>query len=477
MVSRRTFLSTLGAAALAGCLGDDDGDGDADASPTPDPDGTPTRTGSDGDDDETPEHTRPPTTTPEYWPPDDWSPAWSLGVDRTHVTDIRVAGDVAYVAAIDPSGSEMGETTVAALPSESREFDWTASLPGETVAQSQGENARPNPPAVLVDGDSLLVVTGDDTGGRWNELSMLDRTSGDRQWSLRRDRRFDVLGVRDGVVYALARAFRRRTTDHYHGTDTPTPTPRDATLLAVDRSNGTVRWSREFRGVKAGAVGPESVFLGVMNELVALDHGGNRRWRYRGTHPTHSVFPADGGAYFLTQPDWGRLVAHGVDAGESERWRSELHASRSATYDGDLFVGGDRFGRFAPDGSVVWRTQEYAQWMVFAPADDRVYTRTGAMADAVGAYGLADGERAWTFDPPISNAWPETASADVVVAGGIGDQGRPLYRVDPDDGVATGRYLNPEREVSRATVFGDVVLGGTGDYDEGGEVLAFPIKD
>lgn len=460
MVSRRATLALLGSA-LGGCVS---GRG------TPSPDRTPTPTdGTDpppATDDPTPD----PNTPPEGWPPADWTPDWTHGLPVSHVLGIDALDGRLLVTASDGQGP----TVLQSYDPGARAVRWEREFAGEAVANSMHPGGtRPRIWGVTDAGDTLLSVTGRVDDREWAELHALDPATGEERWSLRRRRRLLVRGLADGAAYVVSRAFEEKSTDHHHGSDTPTPEPLAASLLAVDLADGSVRWSRDFTGVGDVAADDSGVYVTVMDRLLGFDHDGTRRWRVTGGSRGKRVCPTADVVYHVSKPEWDRTVVRGVGRDGSVRWTRRFRADESAAHDGRLYVAGDRLSALGPDGSLDWQADGYAGTLTFGPAGETVYVRTGAQADAVGAVALADGSRRWTFDPPITNAWPEGATAGTVVAGGIGEVGMPLYRVDAASGEATARYLDDDPLVTRP--FGDHVFAGIGDYERGATLLALPV--
>jgi outer membrane protein assembly factor BamB len=358
----------------------------------------------------------------------------------------------------------------------SRSVQWSRELPGEAVENSMLQRAQVLRNWGVTDaGDTLLAVTGQSR--QWTELHALDPATGEDRWSLRRERTLAVRGVVDGTLYVLAREFERRTTADHFGTDTPTPEPRSATLYAVDRTDGSVRWRREFTGVGAVAADDSGVYVAERSLLLGFDHDGNRQWAVQANASAHDVSPGPEGIYYVTNPEWDRTVVRGVGRDGTVRWTRRFAADESVRHGDRLYVAGDRLAAVRPDGTLAWQSPGNAGRVTFAPAGDRAYVRAGWQADAVDAVALDDGTRQWTFDPPIANAWPESATDESVVAGGIGEfpdgVGQPLYRVDAASGEATARYLDQDPITTRP--LGEHVFAGTGNYETGGQVLALPL--
>jgi outer membrane protein assembly factor BamB len=472
MVSRRAMLALLGGS-LGGCLGDRD----ETTEPTGQPAHSPTRVGEQSAEtppSEDPDETPDPNVPPERWPPEAWTPEWTHRLSVTHVVGLDAVDGRLVVTATDNRGT----TVVQSYDPRSRSVQWSREFRGEAV-----ENAMVDRPqghrnwGVTAVGDTLLTVTGRASDQQWSELHALDAETGEVRWSLRRKRTLLVRGLHDGGLYVLARAFRATPTGHYHGSATPTPEPLEAAVLAVDIDDGSVRWRRAFTGVDAVAADDAGVYVVEMNRLLGFDHGGTRRWSVQGNARGEAVFAGPSVVYFVSKPSWNSTVVRGVGHGGAVRWRHRFDADEAVRRGGRLYVAGDRLQAVRPDGTTAGSSPGYAGRLTFGPAGERVYVRTGRQADAVSPVDLGDGSRAWTFDPPIDNAWPESATEETVVAGGIGDTGdgvgQPLYRVDASSGEASARYV--ERDPITTRPLGDHVFVGAKDYEDGGRVLALPL--
>lgn len=463
MVSRRSLLALL-SSSLAGCLGSEG----PSTSPTKRNStvstrtkSTPTRTGTD------PPST-PTSTSPEEWPPPEWNADWHHDLAAWGVLGLDFVDDRLIITA----GAQNEKTVIESFNPTSRTVDWTRELAGGSAADSvvRREGITRSWGVSRV-GESLLAVTeSQDNSG--SKLHALNRETGEREWSIQREKRLLVRGIANGVVYVVGKEFRKNETSHPHGSDTPTPVPRDAELLAVDQTDGSIRWSRRFTGVGDVRADDRGVYVAEMNRVAAFGHNGDRMWTVRGDHRGDAVFPGEEIIFFVTKPRWDRMFVRGVTPSGEVRWRKRFDADAALLYEGDLYVARDSLWALRADGSIRWRSPGRAFHLVFNEDGDEMYVRTGKRADAVDVVALDDGYRRWRFDPPISNASPRVASAGTLVAGGIGDSGTPLYRVDTSHGRATGRHLG---EHFGATPKGDHVFVGTQTEDIGARVLALPL--
>lgn len=461
MPSRRSALALLGAA-LGGCVGRDH-PGTASETDSDDP-ATDTSTGVSNGQSE-PSDVDP--GTPDDWPPDEWAPAWSVDVSENHVLGIDVDDDRLLVTA-----NSNDRSTVFALDPVSRERYWSTELGGRALSRSIPDPNHARGWGVTVVDDAVLVATEREPGRPPTVLHGLGRSTGERRWSLERDEQLMVRSVVDGTAYVHGQYVSETPTTHAHyGSESPSPTPKPSSVYAVDVADGSVRWSTTRDGIRHLAAGASGVYLAVMNRLVAFDHAGTERWTIAADHLSRDLLVADGGLFFVTMPDWARSVVRRVEAEGTERWTEQVRADETTVHDGALYAAGRGVWRFGRDG-LEWETPVYAGWPTFGPDDGSLYLRTGRQADAVSALSTDDGAREWAFDPPLSNAWAECATANAVVAGGIGDAGQPLYRVDADSGIPTGQHLGVDPLV--VAPYGETVLVGGGSHEVGGgRLLAF----
>lgn len=461
MVTRRATLALL-ASALGGCFGRQD----PPSEPSETPSYSPTATSYETDTGPTPDR----NTPPDEWPPAEWTPDWTHTVPVSHVVGLDVVDDRLIITANDHPDT----TVIQSFDPASRSVDWSRELPGGALENSMLERTMVQRNWGVTDaGGTLLAVTVSGREREWTELHALDPGTGDERWSLRRNRSLAVRGLVEETVYVVSREFEPQTTEHHHGSDTPTPEPRAARLLAVDLADGTVRWSREFTDIGAAAADADGVYVAVTNRMLGFDHDGSRRWRAEADARGKAIFAGSEVVYYVAKPEWDRSVVRGVGHDGDVRWQQRFDADESIRHGDRLWVAGDELAAVRPDGSLAFESSTFSGRMTFAPSGERAYVRTGRQADAVAAIAAADGTRQWLFDPPINNAWPEAATDEWLVAGGIDHSGQPLYRVDAASGEATARYLDQDPLVTRP--MDEYVFAGTGRYEDGGQVLALPL--
>jgi hypothetical protein len=461
MVSRRATLALL-AGTLGGCIGGPDPASETPETVTSPPPSSGTET--------QPEPAPDPDTPPDDWPPEEWTSDWTHDVPVSHVVGLDVVDGRLIITANDNPGN----TVVQSYDPASRSVEWSRELTGEATAHSTLQRStRLRNWGVTDAGGTLLSVTGGKPEHDWTELHAIDTDSGEERWSLGRERSLAVRGLVDETAYVFAREFEEQPTEHHHGTDTPTPEPVGANLLAVDLTDGSVHWSRDFTGIGALSADDRGVYVAVMNRLFGLDHDGSRQWRIRGDSRGKAIFPGSDVVYYVAKPEWNRMVVRGVSHDGDVRWTRRFEADEAVRYDDRLYVAGNSLVAVQPDGTLAWTADGSAGRLTFSPSGERVYVRSGDRADAIRALALDDGSPRWLFDPPINNAWPEAVTDETLIAGGIGEIGQPLYRVDAATGDTTARYLYEHAITTRA--FGDYLYAGIGRYEEGGQVLALPL--
>jgi hypothetical protein len=428
MVSRRDSL-LLGASALAGLAGCSNGSGGspqtgAADTPTGTPEATPTDTAtptpagplvSDGP-------TRTPGTVPE------WTSAWTRAFDGRNVLGIDADEDTLY-ATLSADGGPAG---VAAVAPGDGTVRWKREFAGEAVRGAKAASGPTDLWGVTLAGDAVYAASGNTEDREWSAVRALSRADGSRRWSLRRERRVGVAGVLDDRVVVTATEFRERRpasttpapTDRGTATRTATPVPPETAVLGVDAASGEVRWERTFRGVADVAVGAD-VHVAGANGLVSLAPDGSRRG-----HPeaaaTNRVVTADGRVYYRTEG--GTLHAVGPD-GEAA-WGVSVPERDLLVGDDRIYAGGDRVVAVTPDGEVAWRDDDPGGWLFRDPDGDTLYARAGRRADRAAAYDVGGAER-WTFVPPGTEAWPETATSEAMVATAITGESadEPFYTV------------------------------------------------
>jgi len=449
MVSRRrTLRIAAGAlAGAAGCLGDRDGStpgGSPSGSPATMDDETPDDDPTPGDDD-TPDG---PVTTPGEVP--EWRPEWTLTFEGRSVLGLDAADGLLYATLAGD-----GASAVAAVdPREGAEL-WRTPAEGGAVAGSHAADrgiAR-GKWGVTPAGAVVYAVAGPADDNEWSALHALDRSTGERRWSLRRERELAVAGVADGLVVATGLEFFPGEGETPVGHETPAE-PLVTEVYGVDAADGTVRWTREFAGVADATTGPGGAYVAADDRLVALGRDGATRFTYARGPATRVVAGGDR-VYYLTGEDEGATV-HGVAPGGGADWTRSLPVGELLVDGGRLYAAGDDVAAVAPDGTVAWRDGAHGQWLLTDPAGRTLYTRAGGMADRATAYDAAAGDERFTFAPPSSNAWPEAATDDAVAVTAITPESgafNTVYAVD-GDGRATAA-------MERETVFDALGLDGT----------------
>lgn len=411
MVSRRHALRIAGGAlaglsGLAGCL-------DPAESTARDPSPTATDGPTEGPTERTSEPT---TTTDESSKLPGWSPSWTLPIPEKHVLGLDPAGDLLVAT----SSAEGGPSAVAALDPVAREVVWRAEFEGEAVGGSDAghRSIARDGWGVTVTGERVLAVTGRADSYDWTAVRAVDRASGEREWSLRKERRLAVRGVAGGTVFVTGLEFFEPDSAH----DAPEE-PLTSVLYAVDVDSGSVGWSGEFAGVEGVAVGDDGVYVAAGDELLAFGLDGTRRWTFEGDAAPWSVHAANDRIFFLDEDDRRQSTVYGLSRGGEPAWEKRLPI-REVLLDGDRLYGGGRSPlSIESDGSVAWRHQGgYGKWLMLSPDGETLYTRSGAGGDRARAYRADDGDVRWTYEPPdlsSPNAWPVAATDEVAVVEGI----------------------------------------------------------
>jgi hypothetical protein len=458
MVSRRRLLR-LGAGAVAGtatttgCVGSPRrGDGTASADTA-----NATESAPNGADDA--------PTTPGDLPR--WSPDWTLSFDDWHVLGLDVDD------AADADGSlyvtlsrDGGDSAVAAVDPGDRSVRWRTPMDGEAVGGSHASYQRiaRGGWGVTLDRDTVYAVAGRADEREWTALHAFDRASGDERWSLERDRELGVAGVSAGLLVATGLEFFPPADQTPVSHQTPEE-PLKTVVYGVDPTDGAVAWERTFTAVEDVAVGEWGVVVATDGGLVVLGRDGARRFTV-GDGPATRVEVAGDRAFVLTGEDEGATLS-GVAANGDVDWRYDAPVHELCLAGDRLYAGGDAVVALDADGTVVWRDDDYGQWLLFDPDGDTLYTRSGVQQDAATAYDAAGGER-WTFDPPSNNAWPEAATKDSLVATAItaedaDDPFKTVYAVD-SAGEATASF-------GRDTVFDAVGVADTAYLADGRSTL------
>ncbi len=435
MVTRRRTLR-LGAAILAaasGCLSRQSGRRTASPETTPSPHETPTRTPGDpssGTPDDTATDTPDdvPTRTPDD--PPEWGPAWTMPFDGWSVLGLTSDEERLY-ATLSTNG---GPSAVAAVDPSGQEVLWQTESEGEAVfgSHSSFQQIARGQWGVTVTDERVYVVAGFVDEREWSAVHALERETGDRRWSVRRERGLSVVGTADGTVVATGLEFFPSPGETPAPTHTTPESPLSTAIYALDAADGTVRWTREFDDVQDVAV-RNGVYVGAGERLVGLDFDGSERFTYEQGPPTQ-VVASDDRVVYLTGDD-ETATLHGLAPSGDREWRRSVPV-RELLLDGDrLYAGGGTVAALSGNGRMVWRHDHHGQWLLLAPGRGRLYTRSGIRMDSATAYD-AEGGASWRFDPPSNNAWPAAATQDAVAVEAITPDGdgpdRTLYAVDAD---------------------------------------------
>ncbi|WP_336025461.1 PQQ-binding-like beta-propeller repeat protein [Halobellus salinisoli] len=460
-VSRRRFLrfgagAVAGTLGTAGCLGERGGDA-ADPTEAAPADASPA--------DDAPPLDDGPTTRPGDLP--EWTPDWTVSFDDSNVLGLDVDeatasgdtdADLLYATLSDDEGS----SAVAAIDPAERSTVWRREMEGEAVGGSHaayGRIARGGWGVTLTD-DALYAVAGAADEREWTALHAFDRASGDRRWTFERDRELAVAGVSEGLV--VARGLEFFPPPGVTPTSHQTPEEPLATVVyAIDATDGRLAWKREFTAVRDVAVSSRGACVATDDRLAGLDRDGDDRFALDAT-PATWVEVADDRLFVLSGAGEGATLS-GVAPNGDVDWRLDAPVEE-LLLDGDrLYAGGEAVLAVETDGSVVWRDDDYGQWLLLAPDGDALYTRSGVGADAATAYDVSGAER-WTFAPPSNDAWPEAATADAMVATAITGETadepfKTVYAVDGDGEATAARGID--------TVFDAIGLDGTAYLADG----------
>jgi outer membrane protein assembly factor BamB len=235
--TRRRLLTVGGglAAALAGCTGRRDVSDGSPGTPTDSPSRTPT-------DGSTPTPTDSPT------PGAGEHVAWRRSVEGSVDVAPAAAAGVAYVGT--------AEGTVHALAGDDGTERWSVSV---------ADPVR----GVVATGDDVFAVVGTTGLGDDHQVVALGADDGTERWRFAPDEWWlTVVGARGGTVYVAT------------GDDALAPDGQ--TLYAVDRGDGTARWSGEVGDPVDGLVTDEAVYVPTYGRLYAFDHDGDVRWSHEG---------------------------------------------------------------------------------------------------------------------------------------------------------------------------------------------------
>lgn len=444
MVSRRRLLRLgAGAAAAAGCLDNSRRGDDAAVSTTATATESTRRTSEAVEPD--------PTTTPDDLP--EWTPDWTLPFDGWQVLGLDATADDALFATLN---RENGRSALAAVSLADESVRWRTEMEGEAVSGSNASSRRiaRSGWGATVESHAVYAVAGMPDERTWTALHAFDRATGERRWSLERDRRLAVAGVSAGLVVATGLEFFPPPDETPTSHETPEE-PLTTVVYGLDHTEGSVVWEREFTAVTDVAVSEWGVVVASEDGLVVLARDGETRFRLDAA-PARRVEVA-GDRLFLLSGDRDDATLHGVHANGEVRWRYEAPVEELRVAGDRLYAGGETVVALEADGTLLWRADDYGRWLLVDPDADTLYTRSGVGADAATAY-ASSGAKRWTFDPPSRNAWPEAATDDALAATAItaddaDDLFYTVYAVD-SAGEATAA-------VGRDTVFDAVGLDDT----------------
>lgn len=424
MVPRRRALK-LAAGALAAFAGCTAGESDDPSTTTRTTSTTTTTTAR-----TTTERTRTTTDTDETTGLPEWQPAWHRSAVKANVLGLDAADGTLYAATSD----DRNAAAVEAFDPASGRRRWRTQFDGGGVTGSSPERDGDGW-GVTTDGARVYAVTGQvDPDDGWTAVHALDAASGEREWSIRRERRFEIVGSADGMVFALAHEFEPEV-----GPEREAP-PQPATLLAVDAAAGSVRWTRDLDHARGGRVHRSTVYVVVSPELVAFTADGTERWRFAADAEPRFFAPAGDRLYLVVAGD--DSTVHGLTIDGTETWNRTVPADEWTTDGRRLYGGGRGVYALDPDGTAAWRDDVRAIDLL-ATAADALYVRTGGAG--VTAYATADGTRRWTLRPDAKYAWPEAATADTAVCAGMTNTDSApltdtLFAVDAESGNARASF-------------------------------------
>ncbi|MGQ5517965.1 outer membrane protein assembly factor BamB family protein [Halococcus saccharolyticus] len=352
-----------------------------------------------------------------------------------------------------------GPSAVAAIDPAEQSIIWQMKSEGEPVGGSHASYQRiaRGQWGVTLANETVYAVTGRVGERRWGAVQALDQATGERRWSLRRNREFALAGVTADLVVATGLEFsERRTVSH-----TTTGSPLSTVVYGLDSANGKVRWTREFIGVQDVAVNSNGVYVAVADRLVGLELDGKRRFAYE-YGPATRVEAATERVFYLTGKDAASTL-HGVGPNGSVDWQHDLPIHELLLDGNRLYAGGKAVVTVETDGTIVWRDDTYGEWLLLDPDGDTLYTRSRIRSDAATAYDVA-GKKRWTFDPPSNNAWPEAATNDALIVSAItGDTAnQPFLTV-----YAINSQGQPTASLGKETVFDATGLSDTAYLADG----------
>lgn len=419
--TRRRLVSVVGGSlfALGGCLGSDDATPTTSRTPEPTPSDSPTPTGT-----PEPTGTEPSTSTPQ-------PPGWPKRVDGNPVVLDNDDGELfAVVSPVTGTNSELVALKQDGSVRWSTEFEANAHGGGPDEADEAGSEW-----STWLTAETIYLAGG--VHDEWWAVRAFDRGNGEEVWSYRRERTLSIRAVTAGSLLVTAEEIFVPETTH----DTPEE-PLTSEIYSVDRATGDATKLDECDGVSGATAHGNSAYVLAVDGLSAFDlRDGDLQWQ--------RSRPSDGIGVF-TDGDWVVTVAEyderskiaGVSVDGESQWTRHgpgTHGADTLYVPGTVYVGGsDGVVAVETDGTVAWQDDRPGGWFVHDEASGRVYTRSGAGADAAAAYG-PEGEWLWTFDPDSKNAWPTCVTDEAVLATAItGDHAsepfQTVYSVDPQTG-------------------------------------------
>lgn len=390
------------------------------------------------------------TTTPGDVP--EWTPKWTMPLGDWHVLGLDSAGGLLYATL----SRNHGPSAIAAIDPTEQSVLWQTESEGEAVGGSHAtyQHISRDQWGVTLTDDTVYAVSGPAEDREWSAIHALDRTSGERRWSIQRERELAVAGVADGVVVATGLEFfpPPGTTPVSHQTP---ESPLSTIVYGIDAADGTVRWTREFVAVQDISVGAGGISVAAGDQFVRLGRDGTTQFTY--DHGTATRVADAAERIFYLTGDGADAVLHGIAASGDAAWQHPLPVKELLVADDRLYAGDEAVVAVDADGTIAWHDADHGQWLLLDPGRDTLYTRSTVQADAATAYDVTGKER-WTFDPPSNNAWPVAATRDAVVVAAItGDHAdepfHTIYSVTAN-GKATAT-------LGKDTVFDAVGFNGT----------------
>jgi outer membrane protein assembly factor BamB len=282
-------------------------------------------------------------------------------------------------------------------------------------------------------------------GSNDGNLYALDRSDGTEKWSFSGSAVFRASPtISDGVVYASDQS----------------------NIYAIDAADGSEVWSVSTgsNNVRSLTVSDGTVYVAADYEgIYALDTAdGSQEWKYSDGNSLTDATLADGSVYYGNTNN--NLVA--VDASDgSQRWSYTTGASveSAPTYsDGTVYVGSNDANLYAVDasgGSEQWSFSTGLD-IKSAPtvADGTVYV--GSNDDTLYAVDASSGSEEWSYAAGNNfESGPTYASGTIY----IGNDDNNLYAVDASDGSEQWSYSTGDAVSSSPTVADGTVYVGSID--------------